>query len=64
MLILSLFLKKVECDSAKNDSSYARKYQDHILCGFAYEVVFIDNKFSKKVTSLENMEVQLIGVVM
>ena len=42
-------LKKVECNSVKNDSSYARKYQDHTLCGFAYQVVCIDNKFSKKV---------------
>ena len=25
------------------------KYQDHITCSFAYKVVCIDNKFSKKV---------------
>ena len=29
--------------------SYTRKYQDHIPCSFAYKVVCIDNKFSKKV---------------
>ena len=36
----------IECDS---NSSYTRKYQDHILCSFAYKVVCIDNKCSKKV---------------
>ena len=29
--------------------SYTRKYQDHIPCSFAYEVVCVDNKFSKDV---------------
>ena len=29
--------------------SYARKYQDHIPCSFAYKFVCIDNKFSKDV---------------
>ena len=42
-------LKKVECDSIKNNSSYAEKYQSHIPCRFASKVVCIDNKFSKKV---------------
>ena len=54
MLILSVFIKKVECDSIKNNSSYTEKYQSHITCSFAYKVcllfVFVfDNKFSKKV---------------
>ena len=49
MLILSVFLKKVECDSIKNNSSYTEKYQSHIPCSFAYKVVCIDNRFSKKV---------------
>ena len=38
--------KKVE---SKSNSSYTRKYQDHIPCSFAYKVACIDNKFSKKV---------------
>ena len=42
-------LKRVECDSIKNNSSYTEKYQSHIPCSFAYKVVCIDNKFSKKV---------------
>ena len=35
--------------SDKNNGSYTEKYQDHIPCSFAYEVVYIDDKFSKKV---------------
>ena len=29
--------------------SYTEKHQDHTPCSFAYKVVCIDNKFSKKV---------------
>ena len=54
MLILNLFLVSVifsecECDSIKNDSSYIEKYHSHTPCSFAYKVVCIHNKFSKKV---------------
>ena len=43
-------LKKVKSDIIKCDnSSYTRKYQDHIPCSFTYKAVCIDNKFSKKV---------------
>ena len=35
--------------SAKNNGSYTEKYQDHIPCSFAYKVVCVDNKFSKRV---------------
>ena len=44
-------LKKVESDIIERDSnsSYTKKYQDHIPCSFPYKVVCIDNKFSKKV---------------
>ena len=35
--------------SDKNNSSYTEKYQDHIPCSFAYKVVCVDNKFSRKV---------------
>ena len=41
-------LKRVR-GSHKNNSSYTEKYQDHIPCSFAYKVVCIDNRFSKKV---------------
>ena len=41
-------LKRIR-GSHKNNGSYIEKYQDHIPCGFAYNVVCIDNKFSKKV---------------
>ena len=43
-------LKKVDSDiECSSNSSYTRKYQDHIPCSFAYKVVCIDNKFSKKI---------------
>ena len=44
-------LKKVESDIIERDSnsSYTKKYQDHIPCSFPYKVVCIDNTFSKKV---------------
>ena len=35
-------LKKVECDSIKNNSSCTEKYQSHIPCSFAYKVFCID----------------------
>ena len=41
-------MKKVK-SSVRNNDSYTKKYQDHIPCSFAYEVVCIDNKFKKKV---------------
>ena len=48
MLILNV-LRKIKSDITECDSnsSYTRKYQDHIPCSFAYKVVCIDNKFSK-----------------
>ena len=35
--------------SDKNNGSCTEKYQDQISCSFAYKVVCIDNKFSKRV---------------
>ena len=35
----------IECRSS---SSYTRKYQNHVPCSFAYKVVCVDNKISKK----------------
>ena len=46
-------LKNVECSSIKNNSSYTEKDQSHVLCSFAYKVVCIDNRFSKKSRSLQ-----------
>ena len=36
----------IKCNS---NSSYTRKYQNHVPCSFAYKVVCIDNKYSKKI---------------
>ena len=36
----------IECSS---NSSYIRKYQNHVPCNFADKVVCVDNKFSKKI---------------
>ena len=36
----------IECIS---NCSYTRKYQNHVPCSFAYKVVCVDNKFSKKI---------------
>ena len=33
----------------KNNGSYTEKYYNHFPCSFAYKVVCIDNKFSKRV---------------
>ena len=34
--------------NVKNNGSYTENYQDHVPCSFAYKVVCVDNKFSKK----------------
>ena len=41
-------LKRVESNH-KNNGSYTEKYQDQIPSSFAYKVVCVDNKFSKKI---------------
>ena len=41
--------KALECDSTDEDSSYTKKYQSHIPCGFAYKVVCIDDRFMKDI---------------
>ena len=46
-------LKGVERNDKNNITSYTEKYQDHILCSFAYKVVCIDDKFSKTVVFLQ-----------
>ena len=43
-------LEKVDGDiECSSNSSYTRKYKDHVACSFAYKVVCFDNKFSKKI---------------
>ena len=42
-------LKNIDNGTINNDVSYTRKYQDHVPCNFAYKVVSIDNKYSKKI---------------
>ena len=37
-------LRSVEC----YEGSYTKKYQDHISCSFAYKVVCIDDRFTKR----------------
>ena len=42
-------LEKVDGDTeCSSNNSYTRKYQNHVPCSFAYKVVCVDNKFSKK----------------
>ena len=42
-------LEKVDCDiECSSNSSYTRKYQEHVPCSFACKVVCVDNKYSKK----------------
>ena len=43
-------LKKVDVDiECSPNSSYTKKYQEHIPCSFAYKVVCVDNKFHKRI---------------
>ena len=43
-------LEKVDGDIVcSSNSSYTRKYQNHVPCSFGYKVVCVDNKFSKKI---------------
>ena len=41
-------LKSIDCGVDNECFSYTRKYQDHIPCSFAYKVVCINKKCSKK----------------
>ena len=42
-------LKNLDNGTINNDISYTRKYQNHVPCSFAYKVVCVDNKYSKKI---------------
>ena len=49
MPILNVFKKIINSDIIDaNNSSYTIKYQNHFPCSFAYQVVCVDNKYSKK----------------
>ena len=39
----------IKSNNRKNDTSYTEKYQNHVLCSFAYKVIGIADKFSKSV---------------
>ena len=42
-------LEKIHVNVRDKNTSYTEKYQNHILCNFAYKLVCIDDKFSKPV---------------
>ena len=42
-------LKTFDNGIINNDISYTRIHQDYIPCSFAFNVVFINNKYSKKI---------------
>ena len=47
-------LKKTDGDTdCSSNSSYKRKYQDHVPCSFGYKLVCVDNKFSKRIFRTE-----------
>ena len=48
-------LNIVNSNIINNDASYTRKYQYHVPCSFAYKVVCVDNKYSKKIAAEEEM---------
>ena len=43
MLILSVFCVE------SYEGSFAKKYQDHVPCSFAYKLVCVDDRFSKPI---------------
>ena len=44
-----MYFESVNSDIINNDISYTRNYKDHIPCNFAYNVLCVDNKYSKKI---------------
>ena len=49
-----------------NEGSYAKKYQDHITCSFAYKVVCVDDMFTKGIVvhSGENASYEFIKPIL
>ena len=50
----------VQGNNRENNTAYNKNYQDHIPCSFAYKILCIDEKFSKKVVFTEG-KMQLIN---
>ena len=46
---LESVLRGVQKNDRSSNASYTEKYQEDILCSFAYKVVWIDDMFSKPV---------------
>ena len=46
-------LKSVDVGISNNDVFYTKKYQDHVPFSFAYKVVCVDNRYSKKMFCTE-----------
>ena len=42
-------VKRVKSSDRNKNTSYTKKYQDHISNSFAYKAVYVDDKFSKQV---------------
>ena len=47
------------------ESSYSKKYQDHIPCSFAYKLVCVDDKFTKPIVPFrgENAAYEFIKAI-
>ena len=53
-------LKKLDCDFEDNSTSlYTQKYRDHVPCSFAYKVVCVDNRFSKKINLYISLKIYI-----
>ena len=48
-----------------HEGSYTKKYQDHIPCSFAYQVVRIDDRFTKSIVLFkgENVAYEFIKTI-
>ena len=46
-------LKSADVGISNNDVFYTKKYQDHVPFSFAYKVVCVDNRYSKKMFCTE-----------
>ena len=46
-------LKIVRGSDRNNNTWYTEKYQEHITCSFAYNVVYVDDEFGKPVAPPE-----------
>ena len=58
-------VKRIRSSDRAGNSLYTEKYQAHIPCSFTYNVVCVDNKFSKLVAFYreKNEKMQFIGLL-